>query len=181
VPLARGWDRQVDLSRNALLYAPLTAATYHTWLIENAVRFVALPDAPLDQGGQAEKALLRHPPTYLRLVYADNQWHIWEVVEAAPLASGAATMSALSASSFTLMAASAGITFVRLRWSNYWHIDGKTVACVAPAGGGWTTVLSFAPGPIKVSARALPGDTGCTDQELALYGLSDRGAPEPKS
>jgi len=179
VPLARGWDRQVDLSRNALLYAPLTAATYQTWLLENAVRFVALPDAPLDQGGQAEKALLRHPPGYLRLVYADNQWHIWQVVGAAPLASGAATMSALSASSFTLTAASQGVTFVRLRWSSYWHVDSKTAACVAPAGGGWTTVISFAPGPIKVSVRALPGDSGCTDQQLAKYGLGDGGAPQP--
>ena len=93
VPLARGWDRQIDLSRNAVLYAPLTAASYHTWLYENAVRFVALPDAPLDQGGQAEKALLKHPPSYLRSVYTDNQWHIWAVVGAAPLASGAATMT----------------------------------------------------------------------------------------
>jgi hypothetical protein len=181
VPLARGWDRQIDLSRNAVLYAPLTDATYRTWLLDNAVRFVALPDAPLDQGGQAEKALLRHPPAWLRLVYTDNQWHIWQVVGAAPLASGAATMSALTASTFTLSAASLGITFVRLRWSAYWHIDNGAVACVAPAAGGWTTVLSFAPGPIKISARALPSDSGCTDQELALYGLGDGGAPEPTS
>jgi hypothetical protein len=179
VPLARGWDRQVDLSRNAVLYAPLTATTYRTWLIENSVRFVALPDAPLDQGGQAEKALLRHPPTWLRLVYADNQWHIWEVVGAAPLASGAATMSSLTASSFTLTAASPGVTFVRLRWSTYWRVDDDAAACVAPAGGGWTTILSFAPGPIKVSVRALPDDSSCTHQQLASYGLGDGGAPEP--
>ncbi|HTC69670.1 MAG TPA: hypothetical protein VK662_08890, partial [Acidothermaceae bacterium] len=181
VPLARGWDRQIDLSRNAVLYAPLTDATYRTWVLDNAVRFVALPDVPLDQGGQAEKVLLKHPPAWLRLVYTDNQWHIWQVVGAAPLASGAATMSALSASSFTLSAASLGITFVRLRWSTYWHVDNGAIACVAPAAGGWTTVLTFAPGLIKVSARALPSDSGCTDQELALYGLGDGGAPEPTS
>jgi hypothetical protein len=179
VPLARGWDRQVDLSRNAVLYAPLTATTYHTWLFENAVRFVALPDASLDQGGQAEKALLRHPPDYLRLVYADNQWRIWAVVGAAPLASGAATMTSLTASSFTMNAATGGITFVRLRWSAYWHVDNNALACVAPAGGGWTTVVSFAPGPVKISARALPGDTGCTDLQLARVGLGDAGEPEP--
>ncbi len=159
VPLARGWDRQVDLSRNAELYTPLTAAAYHTWLFDNAVRFVALPDAPLDQGGQAEKALLRHPPAYLRPVYTNNQWHIWAVVGAAPLASGAATMTSLTPSSFTMNAAVGGVTFVRLRWSTYWHVDNNAMACVAPAGGGWTTVISFAPGTVKVSARALPGDS----------------------
>jgi hypothetical protein len=179
VPLARGWDRQIDLSRNAVLYAPLTAASYHTWLYENAVRFVALPDAPLDQGGQAEKTLLRHPPSYLRLVYSDNQWHIWAVVGAAPLASGAATMTSLTASSFTMNAVTGGVTFVRLRWSAYWHVDNNALACVAPAGGGWTTVISFAPGTVKISARALPGDTGCTDLQLARFGLGDAGAPEP--
>jgi hypothetical protein len=179
VPLARGWDRQIDLSRNLELYGPLTAATYHTWLYENAVRFVALPDAPLDQGGQAEKALLRHPPSYLRLVYADNQWHIWAVVGAAPLASGAATMTTLTPSSFTMNAPTGGVTFVRLRWSAYWHVDNKAPACVAQAAGGWTTVISFAPGPVKISARALPGDTGCTDLQLARFGIGESGAPEP--
>jgi len=181
VPLARGWDRQVDLSRNAELYAPLTAAAYHTWLFDNAVRFVALPDAPLDQGGQAEKALLRHPPAYLRPVYTNNQWHIWAVVGAAPLASGAATMTSLTPSSFTMNAAVGGVTFVRLRWSTYWHVDNNAPACVAPAGGGWTTVISFAPGTVKISARALPGDSACTDLQLARFGLGDHGAPEPQS
>jgi len=181
VPLARGWDRQIDLSRNAVLYAPLTEATYHTWLFENAVRFVALPDAPLDSGGKAEKALLRHPPAYLRLVYANNQWHIWAVVDAAPLASGAATMTSLTPSSFTMNAPTGGVTFVRLRWSAYWHVDNNALACVAPAGGGWTTVISFTPGPVKISARPLPGNTTCTDLQLARFGLTDAGAPEPSS
>ena len=179
VPLARGWDRQVDLLRNAELYAPLTAAAYHTWLFDNAVRFVALPDAPLDQGGQAEKALLRHPPAYLRPVYTNNQWHIWAVVGAAPLASGAATMTSLTPSSFTMNAVVGGVTFVRLRWSTYWHVDNNAMACVARAGGGWTTVVSFAPGTVKISARALPGDSACTDLQLARFGLGDGGAPEP--
>ena len=74
-----------------------------------------------------------------------------------------------------------GVTFVRLRWSAYWHVDSNAQACVAPAAGGWTTVISFAPGPVKISARALPGDTGCTDLQLARFGLGEQGAPEPVS
>jgi hypothetical protein len=179
VPLARGWERQLDLSRNAVLYQPLTATAYEQWLHDNAVRYVALPTAPLDQGGQAEKALLRHAPSWLKPVYSDPQWHIWQVVGATPIASGVAPMTALTASSFTLMSQGPGVTFVRLRYSPYWHVDTAAAACVARAGGGWTTVLAFGSGPIKVSVRAQLGETGCTDQQLATFGLTDAGAPDP--
>jgi len=181
VPLARGWDRQIDLSRNAVLYAPLTAASYQVWLHQNAVRYVALPDAPLDQGGQAEKALLRHPPSWLKLVYTDHQWRIWQVVGATPLASGVATMAALAVNSFTLTSSGPGVTFVRLRYSPYWHVETAGTACVAPAGGGWTTVVTSGSGEVKISVRVRPGDSGCTDEQLARFGLADTGAPEPSS
>jgi hypothetical protein len=177
-PLARGWDRQIDISRNAVLYAPLTPDAYRTWLYDNAVRYVALPDVSLDQGGQAEKALLRHPPAWLKPVYVDTQWRIWEVVGAAPLATGAAHMTTLTASAFTLTSSVSGTTFVRLRWSRYWHVDTGS-ACVAPAGGGWTTVITFAPGDTKVSTRALPNEHSCTVAQLASVGLGEDGAPEP--
>jgi hypothetical protein len=179
LPLARGWERQIDLSRNAVLYAPLTADAYRTWLNDNAVRYVALPGAPLDEGGQAERALLRHPPSWLTPVYVDSQWHIWEVGGASSLATGAARMTDLTPSSFTLTSATTGVTFVRLRWSRYWHVDVGT-ACVAPAAGGWTTVITFGTGNTKVSARALPNDNGCTTTQLAVAGLGPEGAPEPK-
>ena len=50
VPLARGWERQLDQKANPIFYdgEPLTASSYHDWLRENAVRWVALPNAPLD-------------------------------------------------------------------------------------------------------------------------------------
>ena len=54
VPLARGWERQLDQKANPIFYdnQKLTAATYHDWLRENAVRWVALPAAPLDYSAQ---------------------------------------------------------------------------------------------------------------------------------
>ena len=50
VPLARGWERQLDEKANALFYdgRPLTPARYQRWLRDAGVRWVALPDAPLD-------------------------------------------------------------------------------------------------------------------------------------
>ena len=43
-PIARGWERQLDIADNPIFYSGhLTAATYARWLHQNAVRFVAAP------------------------------------------------------------------------------------------------------------------------------------------
>ena len=48
-PLARGWLRQLDTGRNPIFYkGGLNQLTYANWLSENAVRYVALPDAKPD-------------------------------------------------------------------------------------------------------------------------------------
>jgi hypothetical protein len=172
VPLARGWDRQVDLSRNAVLYSPMTPATYEGWLRDNAVRYVALPDTALDEGGEAEAAILRHPPTWLKRVYADQHWKIWQVADPTPMAVGAGAMTALTHNGFTLVAAHAGMTTVRLRWSPSWRVT-SGAACVAEAPGGWTTVVSFEPGETRVSAQLSIGDgDACTNAQLSLAGAA---------
>ena len=55
LPLARGWERQLDMGRNAIFYdTALEPNTYHEWLREHAVQFVALPDVALDPSGALE-------------------------------------------------------------------------------------------------------------------------------
>jgi len=172
VPLARGWDRQVDLSRNAVLYSPLTSATYQKWLHDNAVRFVALPDTVLDDGGQAEAAILREPPSWLTQVYVDQHWTIWRVDDPTPMATGASVMTRLAHNGFTLVGVHPGATTVRLRWSPSWRVT-SGAACVAPAPGGWTTVVTFRPGEVKVAAQLSLGDgDACTDAQLSQAGAA---------
>ena len=68
-PLARGWERQLDIKYNQLFYGgPLTPATYDAWLHQLAVRFVAVPDAQLDYSARKEAALIDRGLPYLRLV-----------------------------------------------------------------------------------------------------------------
>ena len=56
VPLARGWLRQLDTGRNAIFYkGGLNELTYASWLSENAVRYVALPDAKPDRSAYRER------------------------------------------------------------------------------------------------------------------------------
>ncbi|MBX6371872.1 MAG: hypothetical protein IRZ02_06420 [Acidothermus sp.] len=170
VPLARGWERQIDLKLNAELYRPLTAGAYLTWLRENAVRYVALSDAPLDEGGEAEGAVLRHPPSWLRQVYADAHWRIWEVEGTKPLAEGVARMVALSPTSFTLHSDGVGLTLVRVRWSPYWQVEMGT-GCFLKDPAGWTEVVQLAPGALRASLRLGENQT-CTSVQLQEVGLS---------
>ena len=62
VPLARGWFRQDDFPANAVLYGKLTPQRYDTWLRRTGVRYVFLPDDPLDYSARNEAALLRSGP-----------------------------------------------------------------------------------------------------------------------
>ena len=81
VPLARGWERQLDQKANPIFYdgEPLTASRYHDWLRENAVRWVALPNAPLDYSARDEALVLERGAKFLKLAYESPRWRIWEV------------------------------------------------------------------------------------------------------
>src|SRR6201999_669472 len=61
VSLARGWERQLDLADNPLFYTKgaLTPSSYLSWLRQNGVTWVALPDTTLDYASTAEAAVLR--------------------------------------------------------------------------------------------------------------------------
>ena len=69
VELARGWLRQLDTTRDDIFYdeKELTPSTYGHWLRQNAISYVALPDAPLDYSSTAERRLILRAPAYLSL------------------------------------------------------------------------------------------------------------------
>jgi hypothetical protein len=78
VRLARGWERQLDTRYAALFYRPtLSAAAYRSWLTENRVRYVALPDAPLDRAGAGEGALVARGVPYLRELWRSAHWRLY--------------------------------------------------------------------------------------------------------
>jgi hypothetical protein len=168
VPLARGWDRQLDVSRNAVLYDPLTAQQYREWLDDNAVDYIALPDTPLDQGGKAESELLRHPPNWLTLAYTDAHWRIWQVQNATPLATGVARVTAESPAEITLEAATPGLSELRVRWSPYWNVS-TGQACVARAANDMTLLLTYAPGQVTLdTSPAIHNRAICTAAQLKI-------------
>jgi hypothetical protein len=133
-PLARGWERQLDIRYNHLFYGgKLNAATYYRWLRALSVRFVAVSSGPADYSAHKEIALIARGLPYLRLVMHTPDWSVYAVRNPLPLATGVATVTALGANQVTLTAGSPGSTLVRVRFTPYWALSGAQ-GCVAPAG-----------------------------------------------
>ncbi|MGI8579210.1 MAG: hypothetical protein ACR2K9_01490 [Solirubrobacteraceae bacterium] len=150
--LARGWERQLDRRFNALFYKPLDPSAYRRWLDALAVRWVALPDSPLDASSNDEAALLRRGVPGLRLAWSSAHWRVWEVQPAAPLARGAARVVAMRGDSVELTGAQPGPTMVQVRFTPYWALATGS-GCVRRAPGGWTEIDARRAGPLRLVTR----------------------------
>jgi hypothetical protein len=151
-PLARGWERQLDIKYNGLFYGgQLTPATYARWLHQNAVRFVAAPAAPLDYSAKVEMALIDGGLPYLREVMRSPHWRVYEVIDSTPIVQGRATLKALGPDSLTIDAHRAGALLVRVRFTPYWDLS-RGAGCVAQAGE-YTRVTLRQRGTVQLVAR----------------------------
>jgi mono/diheme cytochrome c family protein len=168
VSLARGWEKQLDERYDGVLLSKgLTAGQYRAWLDEQAVRYVALPDAPLDPSSAAEGRLVEAGLPYLREVAHTQHWRIYEVLDATPLAQGPGALSGMGHDWFSLRARAAGDFMVRVHYTRYWTVTAGA-ACVRRAPGGWTEVTARRGGAVSVAARFSIG------RALGLEGASCR-------
>ena len=151
VPLARGWERQLDRRHGAIFYdGSLDAASYRAWLDERAVAYVAVPDVPLDHAGRDEARLIAGGLPYLREVWRGAHWRVLAVRRPRPLAEGA--VATLSADGVTLRAQGAGDVFVRVHHTRWWRVAAGR-GCVRRARGTMTAVRVAARGTVRLSAR----------------------------
>lgn len=157
--LARGWDRQADAANNPIFYKDdaLTAASYHRWLRQLAVGWVAVPAADLDYGAEHEAHLVTAGLPYLQLIWSSPDWRLYRVTDPTPLATGA-TVTEVGPSSVTFRTAGPAAVTVRMRWSPYMQVvdagtRNQVPACIErssdwvkiylPAGGEYSLVSSF--------------------------------------
>jgi hypothetical protein len=156
VMLARGWERQLDLYRNGLFYDEskrLGAASYRAWLAQNAISYIALPDAPLDYSAHAEARLLRGGRLgYLREIWHSRHWRLFAVLGASPLAQPPAVLERADSDSLTLYAPRAGAYTVRVHFTPYWALASGS-GCVGRAPGDWTQVRARRAGSLHVVIR----------------------------
>jgi hypothetical protein len=153
VSLARGWEKQLDTRYDGVLLShSLDAASYERWLRQQAVSYVALPDAKLDPSSAREGRLIEAGLPYLHEVFKSRHWRIYAVASPTPIASGPGTLSSLGHDSFALDARSRGSFLVRVHYTRYWTLS-QGAGCVAAAPGGWTRVVARQPGRLVVKAR----------------------------
>ena len=156
-PLARGWERQLDVYRNGIFYGGLlTPTTYGTWLAEHGVSYVAVASGKPDYSAIKERALIEHGMPYLRLVWRSKDWRLYEVTlpHAIVVPQGNAQMQLTSfhAQDFTLDVTRPGSAAVKVQWSQYWKADG---GCVE-RDGEWTRVIARRPGELRVHMSFSP-------------------------
>jgi hypothetical protein len=152
-PLARGWERQLDIADNPIFYTgrPLIASAYEHWLHARAVRFVALPSAPLDYSARAEAALIRHGLPDLRPVLRSPRWSVFAVKQPTPLLRGPARLLALTPDSVKLTATRPGALVLAVHFSPYWALS-RGHGCVSTAGQDTRLTLTAA-GSVTLSTE----------------------------
>ncbi|MEV4519801.1 hypothetical protein AB0J77_06180 [Micromonospora tulbaghiae] len=147
VPLARGWLRQADIDRNALFFTtvpgadgtgvPLTPITYRDWLADNAVQYVAVPDAEFSWVGSSEAKLVETGQPYLTEVWSDRHWKLYAVAEPTPLVGAPGELVRQDGASITFRTPAAGPIPIRVRHDRWLTVDGGAEVI---RDGKWTTV-----------------------------------------
>jgi hypothetical protein len=141
VPIARGWERQVDVQRNAVFYnGSLDPSTYASWLYRNAVSYVALPKhTRVDSYGREEAALIEAGLPYLQQVWEDADWQLYAVAGATQLVSGNGVLVSSGPTGVLFDTTAPGHLTVRVRWSHWLTLTGPD-ACFQPTDDGWVDV-----------------------------------------
>lgn len=153
VPLARGWSRQEDTARNALFYdGNLSAERFERWLLDEGVDHVALaPDARIDGGGRAERALLLVGSVPgLRQVWSDDDWLIWRVETAEALAPPPLRVLDTDRTTVRLRAEAPALVPLRVRWSRWLAVTGP--ACIE-RDGDTSRLRVSGPGEVVVASE----------------------------
>ncbi len=154
LPLARGWERQLDTADNALFYTQgaLTASSYYGWLLDNGVRFVALPDAQLDYAATAEGRLVRSGVPGLTLAWQGAHWSLYSVAGSAGLVEGPARLVSIDGDQLQLDVAAPGTIHVKERYSARWSVADEA-GCTHQDPGGWLAIQALRPGPMRVQLK----------------------------
>ena len=156
-PLARGWQRQLDARYNRIFYDGwLGPRTYARWLMDNGVRYVALPQATLDFHGKEEGRLIESGLPYLDPKWRSSDWTLYEVTlpteMVTPDSPASISLVAMASDELHLRVKRPGSALLRVHWSPYWLAEG---GCVEREGE-WTRVIAEREGHIRLVTRFSP-------------------------
>ncbi len=135
IPIARGWFRQDDFPRNQVLYAKLDRSNYVAWLRSLGVKYVVLPDAPLDYSARDEGALITAGRSGLTVAFRSAHTTVYAVPSPKGIVTGPGTprVLALGQSGVTLDLDRPGTYRIAINWSPYWRTPS---GCLSKAQDG---------------------------------------------
>lgn len=162
VNLARGWNRQADVQRNAVFYdGTLNPDTYHAWLRRWAVGYVVLPSAQPDWQAIDEARIVRTGRPWLRPVWHNHHWRLYRVTDAVPLADPPATVERALDNELDITVPVQGSVLIRVPWSPWLKVLDGRPGCLAQAGD-WIRLYAPTPGHYRIGAPyRLPRGSSC--------------------
>lgn len=112
------------MERNPLFYDDtLNSANYHEWLQRWAVHFVVVPkDEPDGDGGERERELVQRGMPYLKQIWGDANWQLFQVTDPAPLASPNTVVDRAAQGEMTMRVKKAGRIVIRIPYSPWLSI-----------------------------------------------------------
>ncbi len=125
IPIARGWFRQDDFPRNDVLYSGLNRTAYVNWLRSLGVKYVILPDAPLDYSAKEEGALISSGRSGLVAVFRSAHTAVYAVPAPKRIITGPGSPDVLKLdqTSVTVTLDRPGRYRVAINWSPYWRAE----------------------------------------------------------
>ncbi len=125
------------------------------------MKFVALPDARLDDSSLGERALIERGLPYLHEVWHDAHWRVWRVDDFGGLVDGPATLQSMSPDRVTLTVTGSDDLVVRVRATRHWSV--QPGGCAASTDDGWTVLRNLPLGTVTLT-QSLAG-TPCPDDD----------------
>ena len=139
-PITRGWYRQDDALHNDVLRRDdFATEEYTAWLREMAVRYVYLPEAPLDHSGKRETEILTTSPEFT-VVASVPGWTIYELRNPGSMIEplrrdGHAKMLLVEHQGIYVYVKRPGPYLIRVSYSPYWEVTNGVGFISAGEGG----------------------------------------------
>jgi hypothetical protein len=163
VPLARGWLRQTDVRLNdAVFYKRKpTPQTYRTFLTDNAVQYVAVPDAELTQYGRDEWALIQTNLPYLSPIWRNAHWTIYQVENFSPLIDPPGRVLSQHPDAIVLSAPADSSLTVRIRWYPWLGMESSDKRACISQDGLYTKLNTTSGGNFTFNSKFPEGTGHC--------------------
>ncbi|MFL6163894.1 MAG: hypothetical protein ACJ74U_16950 [Jatrophihabitantaceae bacterium] len=163
VPLARGWLRQTDVRLNdAVFYRRKpTPATYRSFLLDNAVQYVALPDAELTQYGRDERALILTGLPYLNPIWHNAHWTLYAVRDASPLIDPPGRVISQQPDAIVVSLPADQTIRVRLRWYRWLGMESQDKRACVSQDGRYVTLRTGSGGNYTFNSKFPIGTGHC--------------------